>query len=326
MAGARVVVTGGSGFIGGHLVDKLLARGDEVTVFDREPDPRVRTITGDIRDEARLAEAIGAGVDVVYHLAAEVGVDRYLTRPLDVIDVNFQGTRNVLERAHAAGARVVVASTSEVFGKNPAVPWAEDADRVLGSTAAGRWTYSSAKAMSEHLTLAFCAQHGLDATIVRFFNAYGPRQRPAFVLSRTIHRALNGHPLALYDGGGQTRCFTFVEDAVAGAMLAGDRGGAGEVFNLGSMTETTVREAITTVAALTGAATVEVDARAALGPAYEDVPRRVPDSSKARRLLGWTATTSLAEGVARTIDWARANPWWLAQPDSGVAVTVAVAS
>lgn len=319
MAGARVVVTGGSGFIGRHLVERLLARGDEVTVFDREPDPQVRTVTGDIRDEARLAEAIGAGVDVVYHLAAEVGVDRYLARPLDVIDVNFQGTRNVLERATAIGARVVVASTSEVFGKNPAVPWAEDADRVLGSTAADRWTYSSAKAMAEHLTLAFCRQHGLNATIVRFFNAYGPGQRPAFVLSRTIHRALNGQPLALYDGGGQTRCFTFVDDAVAGAVLAGDHGVTGEVFNLGNMTETTVREAITTVAALTGAVTVEVDTRAALGPAYEDVPRRVPDSSKASRLLGWRATTSLAEGITRTIEWARANPWWLAQPDSGVA-------
>ncbi|MFC5827082.1 NAD-dependent epimerase/dehydratase family protein [Nonomuraea insulae] len=319
MAGARVVVTGGSGFIGRHLVERLLARGDDVTVFDREPDPQVQTVTGDIRDEARLAEAIGAGVDVVYHLAAEVGVDRYLARPLDVIDVNFQGTRNVLERATAIGARVVVASTSEVFGKNPAVPWAEDADRVLGSTAADRWTYSSAKAMAEHLTLAFCRQHGLDATIVRFFNAYGPGQRPAFVLSRTIHRALNGQPLALYDGGGQTRCFTFIDDAVAGAVLAGDHGGTGEVFNLGNMTETTVREAITTVAALTGAVTVEVDTRAALGPAYEDVPRRVPDSSKASRLLGWRATTSLAEGITRTIEWARANPWWLAQPDSGVA-------
>ncbi|MEU9889561.1 NAD-dependent epimerase/dehydratase family protein [Sphaerisporangium sp. NPDC051011] len=323
MAGARAVVTGGSGFIGRHLVRALLARGDEVTVFDREPDPLVRTVTGDIRDEARLAEAIGLGTDVVYHLAAEVGVDRYLARPLDVIDVNFQGTRNVLERAVAAGARVVVASTSEVFGKNPAVPWAEDADRVLGSTAADRWTYSSAKAMSEHLTLAFCRQHGLDAAIVRYFNAYGPGQRPAFVVSRTVHRALNGQPLAVYDGGGQTRCFTYVADAVAGTLLVADRGGAGEVFNLGSMTESTVREAITTVAALTGARTVEVDARAALGPAYEDVPRRVPDSTKARRLLGWEATTPLAEGIARTIEWARANPSWLAVPDSGVPVAAA---
>ncbi|MFB4287473.1 NAD-dependent epimerase/dehydratase family protein [Nonomuraea sp. ATR24] len=325
---ARVVVTGGSGFIGSHLVERLIARGDEVTVFDSGPLPETqrmarahaRLVLGDVRDPGDLARAVGKGVDVVYHLAAVVGVDQYLARPLDVIDINFQGTRNVLEAAARAGARVVVASTSEVFGKNPAVPWTEEADRVLGSTSADRWTYSSAKALTEHLTFAFGRQHGLETTVVRYFNAYGPRQRPAFVLSRSVHRALNGRPIVMYDRGEQTRCFTYVDDAVAGTLLAASHPAAvGESFNLGSMVETSIRDAGELVAKLTGAEAEEiaVDTRAALGSAYEDVPRRIPDSSKARRVLGWECATSLEEGLLRTIEWARANPWWLALDDTG---------
>ncbi|MCG5214516.1 NAD-dependent epimerase/dehydratase family protein [Streptosporangium soli] len=331
---SRVVVTGGSGFIGSHLVERLIAGGDEVTVFDSGPFPEsqqlarqhARLVQGDVRDQDRLARAITPGVDVVYHLAAVVGVDQYLARPLDVIDINFQGTRNVLEQAARAGARVVVASTSEVFGKNPAVPWTEEADRVLGSTSADRWTYSSAKALTEHLTLAFGRQHGLESTIVRYFNAYGARQRPAFVISRSVHRALNGLPIVMYDRGRHTRCFTHVDDAIEGTVLAaGHPAAVGEVFNLGNMTETSVREAGELVARLTGAEsqTVGVDTHEILGSAYEDVPRRVPDSSKARRMLGWKAGISLEEGLIRTIAWARANPWWLALPDTG-AIAAAV--
>jgi nucleoside-diphosphate-sugar epimerase len=221
----RVVVTGGTGFVGHHLVERLRDRGDEVTVFDAVA-PRgavrdgVRVVEGDLRDLDALGRA-ARGADVIYHLAAVVGVDQYLARPLDVIDINFSGTRNVLEVAHRGGAKVVLTSTSEVFGKNPAVPWREDGDRVLGPTSSDRWSYSSSKALAEHLTFAFARQHGLDATIVRYFNVYGPRQRPAYVVSRSVHRALNGRPLVIYDEGRQTRCFTFVQDAVEGTLLAG---------------------------------------------------------------------------------------------------------
>ncbi|GAA3795836.1 NAD-dependent epimerase/dehydratase family protein [Sphaerisporangium flaviroseum] len=330
MSAARAVVTGGSGFIGGHLVERLITRGDEVTVFDSGPLPEhqrlarahARQIQGDIRDRDRLAEAITAGTDVVYHLAAVVGVDQYLARPLDVIDINFTGTRNVLELAAQAGAKVVVASTSEVFGKNPAVPWREDADRVLGPTSVDRWTYSSAKALTEHLTFAFGRQHGLATTIVRYFNAYGPGQRPAYILSRNVHRALNGLPLVTYDQGTQTRCFTYVGDAIEGTLLAADGpGSAGESFNLGSMVETTAGDAIELIADLSGtaSATVSVDTRKKIGAAYEDLSRRIPDNAKARDVLGWECGTSLRDGLARTIAWARENPWWLALPDSGAA-------
>ena len=327
---ARAVVTGGNGFVGSHLVDRLLARGDEVVVFDTRgarpaPAPswkEVEYVRGSVSSSEQLAKAVRGGVDVVYHLAAVVGVDRYLESPMEVIDVNFTGTRNVLDLAERAGAKVVFASTSEVFGKNPAVPWREDDDRVLGSTSADRWAYSSSKALTEHLTFAFARQRELPATIVRYFNAYGPRQRPGFVASRSVHRALNNRPLVVYDGGRQTRCFTYVEDAIEGTLLAAEHPAAvGEAFNIGSMSEATVAELVELVRELTGdtAPVTAIDTGTALGRSYEDLPRRVPDNTKARQTLGWQCTTSLQDGLNRTIDWARANPWWLALPDSGAA-------
>jgi UDP-glucose 4-epimerase len=324
------VVTGGCGFIGSHLVEELIARGDDVTIFDGAPPPewqttaraRARFVQGDVLDREALATAITGGVDQVFHLAAVVGVDQYLARPLDVIDVNFTGTRNVLDLAHDAGAKVVVASTSEVFGKNPSVPWREDDDRVLGATAADRWTYSSSKALAEHLTFAFVRQRGLAATIVRYFNAYGARQRPGFVVSRSVHRALNGKPVVVYDDGRQTRCFTHISDAIRGTLAAADSEAAnGEAFNIGSMTETTIGEAVDLIAELAGPGVeiTQVDTSTKLGKSYEDLSRRVPDNAKAGRLLSWKPEVDLREGLTRTIEWARANQWWLDLPDSGAA-------
>ena len=152
------------------------------------------------------------------------------------------GTRNVLELSQRHGTRVVFASTSEVFGKNPNPPFAEDDDRVLGSTKTARWSYSTSKAMAEHLVFAMHSAYGLPVTVVRYFNVYGPRQNPIFVISQSIHRILNGRQPLLYDSGDQTRCFTYVDDAIAGTLLAADSDAAiGEAFNIGSMTETTMR-------------------------------------------------------------------------------------
>ncbi|MFI6346434.1 NAD-dependent epimerase/dehydratase family protein [Streptomyces sp. NPDC050560] len=323
---ARVVVTGGAGFVGGRLVRRLVENGDDVVVVDAASGARAldgvdaALVPADVRDLDRLAGAIRPGVDLVYHLAAVVGVDQYLACPLDVIDVNFTGTRNVLDLAARAGARVVVASTSEVFGKNPAVPWSEEADRVLGPTSADRWSYSTSKALAEHLTLAYGRRGGPAATIVRYFNAYGPGQRPAYVVSRSVHRALNGKPLVVYDGGTQTRCFTYVDDIVEGTLrAAAEEKAVGETFNLGSMVETTVRDVLTQVSELCGygGELMQVDTAERLSPGYQDLQRRIPDSAKAAAVLGWTADTALRDGLARTVAWARDAPWWLALPDSG---------
>ncbi|MUL63425.1 epimerase [Mycobacterium sp. CBMA 234] len=324
---ANVVVTGGYGFIGTHLVSALLDRGDSVTVFDFarntrdtsidfERRPEFRFVPGDVTDTCAMEQVLTADVDTVFHLAAVVGVENYMKDPLRVLDVNVIGTRNVLELSLRHGIRVVFASTSEVFGKNPNPPWAEDDDRVLGSTKTARWSYSTSKGMAEHLVFAMHAAHGLPVTVVRYFNVYGPRQNPIFVISQTVHRILNGHKPLLYDTGDQTRCFTYVDDAVAGTLLAADSTAAiGEAFNVGSMTETSMREAIELaikIASVDGVLEAEsVNTATCFGGRYEDIPRRIPDSTKAQRELGWALKVDVEEGIRRTIEWARANPWYL---------------
>ncbi len=327
---SNVVVTGGYGFIGSHLVSALLDRGDTVTVFDFAKNTRdssidfdrhanFRFVQGDVTDLAALEQALTPGIDTVFHLAAVVGVKNYLNDPLRVLDVNVTGTRNVLELSQRHGARVLFASTSEVFGKNPNPPFAEDDDRVLGSTRTARWSYSTSKAMVEHLVFAMHTAYELPVTVVRYFNVYGPRQNPIFVISQSIHRILNGRQPLLYDSGNQTRCFTYVDDAVAGTLLASVSSAAiGEAFNIGSMTETTVGEAvdmaikIANVDGVSGAEAVDTAAR--YGSRYEDIPRRIPDSTKAQRELGWRLQVDVEEGIRRTIEWARANPWYLKEP------------
>lgn len=324
---SNVVVTGGYGFIGSHLVSALLDRGDTVTVFDFAKNtrdtsidfdrhPNFRFVQGDVTDIGSLSQALISGVDTVFHLAAIVGVKNYMDDPLRVLDVNVIGTRNVLEFSRQHGTRVVFASTSEVFGKNPNPPFAEDDDRVLGSTKTARWSYSTSKAMAEHLVFAMHSAYELPVTVVRYFNVYGPRQAPIFVVSQSVHRILNGHRPYLFDTGDQTRCFTYVDDAVAGTLLAAESNAAiGEAFNIGSMTETSMREVVNLAIKTADVDSVSeaeaVDTAERYGGRYEDIPRRIPDSTKAQRELGWRLTVDVAEGIRRTIDWARANPWYL---------------
>jgi dTDP-alpha-D-glucuronic acid decarboxylase len=308
----------------------MLDRGDSVTVFDFaktvsdsdidfDRHPNFRFVSGDVTDLAALEKALTPDVDKVFHLAAIVGVGNYLKDPLRVLDVNVTGTRNVLELSHRHGIRVVFASTSEVFGKNPNPPFAEDDDRVLGSTRTARWSYSTSKAMAEHLVFEMHTAHELPVTVVRYFNVYGPRQNPIFVISQTIHRILNGRQPLLYDSGDQTRCFTYIDDAIAGTLLAGDSDAAiGEAFNIGSMTETTVRDVVDLAIKIANVDSVSVpetvDTAAEYGARYEDIPRRIPDSTKAQRQLGWRLQVDVEEGIRRTIEWARANPWYLTGP------------
>jgi UDP-glucose 4-epimerase len=324
---SNVVVTGGYGFIGSHLVSALLDRGDTVTIFDFAKNtrdtsidfdryPNFRFVQGDVTDIGSLEQALTSGVDTVFHLAAIVGVKNYMDDPLRVLDVNVIGTRNVLELSRLHGTRVVFASTSEVFGKNPHPPFAEDDDRVLGSTKTARWSYSTSKAMAEHLVFAMHSAYELPVTVVRYFNVYGPRQAPIFVVSQSIHRILNGHRPYLFDTGDQTRCFTYVDDAVAGTLLAADSDAAiGAAFNIGSMTETSMRDVVDLAIKVADVDTVSsaeaVDTETRFGGRYEDIPRRIPDSTKAQRELGWRLRITVEEGIRRTVEWARANPWYL---------------
>jgi dTDP-alpha-D-glucuronic acid decarboxylase len=324
---ANVVVTGGYGFIGSHLVTRLLQRGDTVTVFDIaknthdtsidfDDHANFRFVQGDVTDYAALEQVLTADVDLVFHLSAMVGIKNYVEDPLKVLDVNVIGTRHVLELSRHNGISVLFSSTSEIFGKNPNPPFKEDDDRVLGSTRTARWSYSTSKAMAEHLCFAMNSTYDLPVVVVRYFNVYGPRQNPIFVVSQGVHRVLNGLPPYLYDTGDQTRCFTYVDDAITGTLLAAESAAAvGQAFNIGSMHESTIRDVVGLIIRHAG---VEdelkpelVDTAAKYGKRYEDIPRRVPDSGKAQSELGWSLQVDVDEGIRRTVEWARANPWYL---------------
>jgi UDP-glucose 4-epimerase len=247
-----------------------------------------------------------------------VGIEHYCKDPLEVIDVNILGTRYVAEMALKRNFRVIYASTSEVFGRNPKIPWSEDDDRVLGSSTVDRWSYSSSKSLCEHMLFALSQYRGLRCSIVRFFNVYGPRQNPIFVVSRGVQRVLNGKSPIIYDSGEQNRCFTFIDDAIEGMILASESEDAiGEAFNIGSDTPTTIREVNEIILELgdpSGKISLEsLDTRELYGSKYEDIGLRVPNNSKAANVLGWRPTTSVRDGIASTIEWAKTNDHWLSQ-------------
>jgi UDP-glucose 4-epimerase len=243
-----------------------------------------------------------------------VGIKHYIADPLKLIDISVVGTKYLLEIAREYGTKVIFSSTSEIFGKNPAVPWDEKDDRILGPTSVDRWSYSSAKAVCEHMLYGIHRQCGLPFSIVRFFNAYGPRQNPYFVASQSIYKVLRNEQPLLYDNGEMTRCFTYVDDIIRGLCeTAGNQNAIGEDFNLGNSTEITMKEVIETILKTAGSSVgyVKFDTQKEYGSHYEDIPRRIPKVEKAARILGWKAEIQLTEGIRRTIEWARKNSWWL---------------
>ena len=323
---STVLVTGGAGFVGAALTKELLARGDKVAVLDAAPEERALRLSEvrreieymqvDLRDRDGLADALTGSWDQIYHLAAIVGVDRYMSDPLALLDVNVIASREIIRAAAEQGSRLMFASTSEIYGRNPNVPWREDDDRVLGPPSVSRWSYASSKALVEHMLFAERMNSGLPFVTARFFNVYGPGQEPRFVVSRTLHRALNGEPALRYDGGRQTRCFTYLGDAIAGVLAAVDSPAAeGRAFNIGSAFEHSAGEVVQTVVdQIPGASIIDVQTEHMYGAEYEDIQRRVPDCSAARETFGWTATTDLAAGVGQTAAWAEENPWWTSLP------------
>ncbi len=319
----RALVTGGAGYIGSNLVDDLLSRDYEVVVLDdfslgkREnvihnlPNPSFRLLEGSITDPAIVSRAM-EGCGLVFHLAARVGTKYIVDDPLRGILVNVNGTETVLKEAYRRKIRVLLASTSEIYGKSEAIPFREDGDRLLGSTSVARWSYSTAKALDEHMALAY-SREGLHVSIVRYFNSYGPRVDPigyGSVIAKFITQALTGKPLTVHGNGSQTRCFTFVKDTVEGTIVAATTPQAlGEVFNIGCKRESSLSNLASLVRAITGSSSpiTNIAYSEVFGPHFEDTPRRVPDVEKTRRVLGFEARVPLEEGLRLTVDWMRSR-------------------
>ncbi len=320
----KVLITGGGGFLGSHLGDNLLAAGHEVTAMDISPDlkvrhnlghPAFRYVKGSVFD-LDLLESLVAKSDLVYHLAAVVGVEHYVEDPFHVLNVNVNGTQNILKFAHRYDKRLVFASTSEVYGKSRDTPFREDGDRLLGSTEIDRWCYSTSKAVGEHFCFAY-GKLGLPVTIVRFFNAYGPRLDRidvGRVITIFMGQLLRGQDLTVIGDGKQTRAFTYVDDAVEALARAGTLAeAAGRIFNIGNDRETTILELAETMIRAypsTGSKLTMVRQEQVYGPSYEDIPRRFPDITRMRTILGVEPKVSLEDGLRRTIDWFRAEPEW----------------
>ena len=317
----NILITGGAGYIGSHLADALVNAGHQVTVLDNLSTGHITNISH-LLDQARfrlvcdsilnasLVDPLVADADMVYHLAATVGVRYVVDNPLKCIVTNVRGTEVVLESAYRYWRRVVVASSSEVYGKSEKAPLNEDDDSLLGPTAVGRWSYALSKALDEHLAFAYHRQ-GLPASVVRYFNSYGPRldaRGYGSVVARFINQALDGQPITVYDDGRQTRCFTYVDDTARGTLLAGTLAEAeGKAFNIGNDRETSILELAQMVRDVINP---EIDIRhvpytQAYGARFEETRRRVPDTRRARELLGFEAEVPLEEGLRHTVDWFR---------------------
>ena len=305
----RVLVTGGAGFIGSHLCEALVGRGQRVTALDNlstgsrdnlaavEDSERFRLVEGSILDES-LVDRLLAEADLCYHLAAAVGVRTILERPLQSLRTNVRGTELVLEAACCHAVPTVVASTSEVYGKNDSGALAEDADRILGSSQVSRWHYATAKAADEALALSYVQERGLGAIVVRLFNTIGPRQtgRYGMVVPRLAAQARAGEPLTVYGDGLQTRCFTYVGDTVRCLIALAETPAAwGEVFNIGHPQEVSILDLAHRLRELTGSRSeiVLVPYAEAYGPGFEDMRRRVPDVTKLAATLGFVPDTRL---------------------------------
>jgi UDP-glucose 4-epimerase len=317
----RILVTGAAGFIGSHLVDALLARGYQVVGYDnfsmgkRENlvhlagEPRFRLVEGDVRDPAAV-RAAAEGCERVAHLAA-YKIPRY-GNSLTTLLVNSFGTEVVLEAAREAGAKVVFASTSDVYGKSGQLPFREDGDLVLGPSTGRRWSYAVSKLYNEHLGFAYQEAYGLRVSALRFFGSYGPRQHRSWwggPQSVFVEAMLRGEKVPIHGDGKQTRTFTFVEDTVAGVVAALESDKAdGEILNIGGGTEIEIlalAQLIHRLLGLPGEPRIEMVPYASFSKNYEDVRRRVPDASKAERLLGFKAKVAIEEGLRRTIAWQR---------------------
>ncbi|HBE97731.1 MAG TPA: nucleoside-diphosphate sugar epimerase, partial [Verrucomicrobiales bacterium] len=306
---AKYLVTGGAGFIGSHLVDALIQRGDSVIVLDdlstgrhdnlrqHSGSPDTEFVLGSILNEA-LVDDVVRRCDFVIHLAAAVGVNLIVERPLESLATNIRGSEIVLEKCHKYGRKVLVASTSEIYGKNTSDALSEEDDRILGSPLKTRWSYSEAKAIEEVLAHAYWREKGLPTVIVRLFNTVGPRQVGSYgmVIPRLVEQALRGQAITVYGTGDQTRCFCHVSDVIGALLgLMSESDAEGRVFNVGSQSEISIGDLAQRVVEVTGSASeiVRIPYDEAYETGFEDMQRRRPDTSRINSLMGWQPTRDL---------------------------------
>ncbi len=297
----KILVTGGSGFIGSHLVERALSRGDQVSVLDNLSTSSRKNLVcvasevdfyeGDIRNE-KLVEELVCEADLVLHMAAALGVKNIMENTLESIDRNFGGSEIVLKAACRFKKRIVIASTSEIYGKNPKQPLNEESDRVVGPPQMIRWTYSDAKALEEAVAYTMHREQGLAVTTVRFFNTVGPRQSGQYgmVVPRFVKAALENEDITIYGNGDQARVFCHVDDAVSAVFaLAAENSTIGEYYNVGGAGEVTIKQLAEKIIRLTNSKSkISYIPYASAYPAgFEDIPRRVPDISKISNQVGW---------------------------------------
>jgi UDP-glucose 4-epimerase len=312
----RVLITGGAGFIGSHLVDWHLAQGDEVVVIDdfstgsrhnlsHHRDRALTVVEGRVEDPRVLDEGF-LRIDRVYHLAAAVGVFEILRRPLDSLRTNLDASEAIFERATREGVRTVFTSTSEVYGKNGQRALTEEDDSIYGPTTASRWLYAVSKATDEFLALAYHREHGFAVTIARLFNTTGPRQTGAYgmVVPRFVHQAWNTDPLTVFGSGTQTRCFTNVADVVRCLVgLADTQDAIGKVVNVGRPDEISINDLAALVRRIVGTDSpiIHLPYARAYEPGFEDMRRRVPDVGRLRELIGYVPATPIEQTVAEMV-------------------------
>ena len=317
----KALVTGGAGFIGSHLCEGLLESGWDVSVIDDLStgrrsniekildNRRFEFIEGNVRD-VKVMEGLAAECDVIFHLAAAVGVQLIVDRPVHTIETNIHGTEVVLEVANRLKKKVVLTSTSEVYGKNERVPFCEDDDTVMGSTRFSRWSYACSKAIDEFLAFAYHDEYGLDVVVVRIFNTIGPRQvgQYGMVVPRFIEWALKDEPVLIYGDGQQSRCFVYVGDVVGGliGLINSDNAG-GRVYNIGSDEEVTIEGLADLIIAKTGSKSKKrfVPYEAAYGKAFDDMARRVPSLERIRGQIGYERSKNLEQTLEIIVNYLR---------------------